>query len=70
QRIILGPPPKGEGWQTAPPLGAWFAAETQRQVSHALVGYTVTPGLQFPASRATAMLAQWPQHADLIRHLT
>ena len=73
QRILLGPPPEGEGWQIAVPHGIWFGAETEGPAGYALVGCTVAPGFaydDFELADPDALLARFPQHAHLIRRLT
>ena len=55
------------------PAGRWFGAEVETPGGYALVGCTVAPGFEFAdfelASR-DALVARWPQHADLIGRLT
>jgi len=73
QRIILGPPPEGEGWQIAVRHDVWFGAETEGPAGYALVGCTVAPGFDyadFELADPDALLARFPQHAELIRRLS
>jgi len=73
QRAVLGPPPRGDGWQVAIPQGVWFAAEVLDDAGYALVGCTVAPGFEyadFELADGAALRARYPQHAALIDRLT
>ncbi len=66
----LGP----EGpWQTTVPAGCYFAAHLAESAGYALVGCSVAPGFDFSgfelASRE-ALMAQYPQHAEVIKRFT
>ena len=56
------------------PAGSWFAAETELINHHyALVGCTVAPAFDFKyfeLAKTTDLIADFPQHQDLIRRLT
>lgn len=72
--IRLGPnPERGEVFQFVVPAGCWFGSCLTRPDTFALVGCTVAPGFDFAdfemAERST-LLAEYPQHAALIRRLT
>ncbi len=72
--IKLGKHPgRGEAFQAVIPAGCWFGAAVNRPRAYALVGCTVAPGFDFadfePGDRRQ-LLAQYPQHARLIRRLT
>lgn len=73
QRAVLGPPPRGDGWQIVVPHGVWFAAEVLDDAGYALVGCTVAPGFDyadFELADGAALRAQHPQHGALIERLT
>ena len=73
QRMVLGPPPQGDGWQIVVPQGVWFAAEVLDDAGYALVGCTVAPGFEyadFELADGAALRARYPQHAALIARLT
>ncbi len=62
---------KAEGLQQLVPHGAWFGAEATE--GFALVGCTVAPGFayeDFELGARVALLAQFPQHHDLVLRLT
>ncbi|KEZ76104.1 cupin domain-containing protein [Salinisphaera hydrothermalis] len=63
----------GQAPQFVVPQGAWFGAEMAGSQGFALVGNTVAPGFDFDdfeLADAAERIADWPQHADLIRRLT
>lgn len=64
---------RGEAFQAAIPAGCWFGAALNKRRAYSLVGCTVAPGFDFadfePADRRR-LLAQYPQHAKIIRSLT
>lgn len=62
---------KGEALQQLVPMGAWFGAEATEDF--ALVGCTVAPGFayeDFELGAREALLAQYPQHRELVLRLT
>jgi len=70
----LGPDPdRGQSFQALVPAGCWYGAIVDDPESYALVGGTVAPGFDFAdfelADRA-ALLAQFPQHREIIVRLT
>jgi predicted cupin superfamily sugar epimerase len=72
--ILLGcDPDAGQVLQAVVPAGRWFASHVADWKSHALVGCTVAPGFDFEdfelATRAE-LVANYPQHQDLIQRLT
>ena len=74
QIIRLGPNPEaGEVFQAVVPAGAWFGSRPVPGAAYSLVGCTVAPGFDFAdfelAERAV-LLAEFPQHEELIRQLT
>ncbi|HEU4471802.1 MAG TPA: cupin domain-containing protein [Flavisolibacter sp.] len=64
---------EGETFQFVVPARAWFASELAPGTEFCLAGCTVSPGFDFAdfelAGRA-ALIAQYPQHADIIGRLT
>ncbi|MBV6303427.1 cupin domain-containing protein [Candidimonas humi] len=59
-------------YQVVVPAGSWFAAELLEPQGYALVGCTVAPGFEFSEfelAEVAALLADHPDHADLIRRL-
>lgn len=63
---------EGEQFQQLVPAGCWFGAEPAGS-GYALVGCTVAPGFDFAdfdLAEREALLARYPQHADLITRLT
>lgn len=59
--------------QAVVPAGTWFGAELIDKSAYALVGCTVSPGFDFAdfeLAERPALLARFPQHADLIARLT
>jgi predicted cupin superfamily sugar epimerase len=73
QRAVVGPPPRGDGWQLVIPHGVWFAAEVLDDAGYALVGCTVAPGFDyadFELADGAALREQYPQHKALIARLT
>jgi len=63
----------GDVPQAVVPSGVWFGAELIDKTAYALVGCTVSPGFDFAdfeLAERTALLAQFPQHSDLIKRLT
>jgi predicted cupin superfamily sugar epimerase len=63
----------GETFQFVVPATAWFAAEPAPDSAFTLAGCTVAPGFDFNdfemAGRQT-LLADYPQHRDIIKRLT
>lgn len=72
--IILGNDPEaGQVLQAVVPAGCWFASHVADWESFALVGCTVAPGFDFAdfeMGKREALVAEYPQHRDLIRKLT
>ncbi len=63
----------GDRPQCTVPAFTWFGAQVVDKSGYALVGCTVSPGFDFAdfeQARCQALLAQFPQHADLIARLT
>ena len=66
-------PAAGETFQAAVPAGCWFGAEVRGEGAFALVGCTVAPGFDFAdfeMAERDLLLADHPQHRDLICRLT
>ncbi|MEO5989351.1 MAG: cupin domain-containing protein [Candidatus Eisenbacteria bacterium] len=62
---------KGQALQQVVPRGSWFGAEATEGFS--LVGCTVAPGFtyeDFELGGRKALLAQYPQHQELVSRLT
>ena len=72
--IKLGKNPKrGESFQVVIPSGGWFGAAVNNPRAYSLVGCTVAPGFDFAdfePGNCRQLLAQYPQHAKIIRRLT
>jgi len=66
-------PERGEVFQAVVPAGCWFGSKPAPEIAFSLVGCTVAPGFDFAdfemADRNT-LLAEFPQHADVISLLT
>lgn len=74
EQVALGPQPEGGArLQAVVPAGCWFGASVADRASYALVGCTVAPPFEFAefelGDRAR-LLADYPQHRDLIERLT
>jgi predicted cupin superfamily sugar epimerase len=66
-------PEKGESFQAVVKAGNWFASVPAPGSEYALVGCTVAPGFDFADFELAArepLMAQYPEHAELIRQLT
>lgn len=66
-------PDAAERFQAVAPAGYWFGAQLADPQGYALVGCTVAPGFHFDdfeLADRSALLEQYPQHADIIRKLT
>jgi uncharacterized protein len=64
---------QGDRPQLLIPKGTWFAAEVDASNSFILVGCTVAPGFDFQdfeLADRSGLLSQYPQHRELIEHLT
>lgn len=74
EEIALGPrADRGERLQAAVPAGCWFGASVDDRASYALVGCTVAPPFEFrdfELGDRARLLAEYPQHRDLIERLT
>ena len=72
--IILGNDPEtGHVFQAVVPAGCWFASHVADWESFALVGCTVAPGFDFEdfeMGKRAELVANYPQHRELIRTLT
>jgi uncharacterized protein len=72
--LRLGPEAgQGDRCQVVVPHGCWFAATVAAAEAYSLVGCTVAPGFDFAdfeIARREELLARFPQHWELIRHLT
>lgn len=66
-------PAAGQVFQAVVPAAVWFGASLLVKSTYALVGCTVAPGFEFEhfqlATRA-GLLADYPDHADIISELT
>lgn len=63
----------GEVFQAVVPAGAWFASRCTNAVGYSLVGCTVSPGFDFAdfeMAERNALIAEYPQHAEIIKELT
>jgi uncharacterized protein len=73
-RILLGRnPDAGETHQTTIGHNHWFAARVTDPAGYALVGCTVSPGFHFDdfeLADRVELMAQYPQHGQLIKDLT
>ncbi|GAB3177905.1 cupin domain-containing protein [Telluribacter humicola] len=72
--IRLGPDPeRGEVFQAAVPAGTWFGSRPIPGSTYSLVGCTVAPGFDFAdfeLADRELLLAQYPQHREVIEALT
>ena len=72
--IRLGPDPEaGEVFQAVVPAGAWFGSRPTAGAAYSLVGCTVAPGFDFAdfeLAEREMLLAEFPQHEELITRLT
>ena len=72
--IFLGSAPDvGQTLQAVVRAGCWFASHVWDWKSYALVGCTVAPGFDFEdfeMGKREALVAEYPQHRELIRKLT
>ena len=72
--ILLGQDLKnGDVFQFTVPKHYWFAARVTKPNSYALVGCTVAPGFDFKdfeLADRDKLIAQFPQHQDVITSLT
>jgi hypothetical protein len=69
-QLVLGP---NHGFQALVPAGAWFGARVMQGGSYALCGCTMAPGFDFAdfeLGGREALLADFPQHQELIMALT
>jgi uncharacterized protein len=63
----------GEVFQAVVPAECWFGAVVNNPDSYALVGCTVSPGFDFQdfeLAERNMLLAQYPNHQDIIEKLT
>jgi hypothetical protein len=73
QILVGSDPDAGEAFQAVVPAGCWFASHVEDGRSFSLVGCTVAPGFDFAdfeIAQCTQLVAQYPQHSELIRRLT
>jgi uncharacterized protein len=74
ERIVIGNNlAAGERPQVLAPHGIWQGSRLAPGGSLALLGCTVTPGFEFEdyeTGKRDELIAQWPEHAELIRALT
>ena len=71
--LLGNDPHQGQVFQALAPRGSWFAAEPAVGSEYSLVGCTVSPGFDFEdfeIGSRSALLAAFPQHAEIITHLT
>ena len=64
---------QGEYVQFVVPAGVWMGARVRPGGEYAVFGNTMAPGFSvddFEGAAAADLIAQWPQHAQLIRALT
>ncbi len=66
-------PEQGESFQRVVKAGCWFASSPAKKSAYSLVGCTVAPGFDFhdfELAERKSLIQQFPQHKDLITHLT
>jgi hypothetical protein len=72
--IALGSDPDaGQSFQVVVPAGCWFASHVADWKSFAVVGCTVAPGFdfeEFDMGKRTELVAEYPQHQEVIQRLT
>jgi hypothetical protein len=64
---------RGQRPQAVVSAGAWFGARIEGEGDWSLVGCTVAPGFDFAdfeLGAREALLARFPEHADIVRALT
>lgn len=62
----------GETMQAVVEAGCWFASRPVKSTGYCFVGCTVSPGFDFAdfeLARAEELIAQYPEHTDLINSL-
>lgn len=65
-------PERGEVFQAVVPAGSWFGSKPAPGGTYSLTGCTVAPGFDFAdfeLADRTALLAQFPQHREVIEQL-
>lgn len=70
---IVGPVSMGLQPQLVVPKGAWFASDIGEANAYTLVGCTVAPGFDFAdfeLADRSELIAQFPQHQNIITQLT
>lgn len=63
----------GEVYQAVVPAGSWFASQPSEPDGFSLLGCTVAPGFDFndfELARRDELVAQYPEHAELISRYT
>lgn len=63
---------EGQQFQFVVPANSWFASRPAAGSEYCLVGCTVAPGFDFAdfeLAKANKLIAQYPQHSDLVREL-
>jgi uncharacterized protein len=72
--ILLGDKPEfGQVFQGVVAAGCWFGCRLREQEGCALVGCTVAPGFDFEdfeLGKRSELVAEFPQHRELIEQLT
>ncbi len=73
QTVLGNNPEKGESLQAVIPHGVWFGARVNDAEGFALAGCTVAPGFEFEdfeLGNRRKLLAEFPQHSEIIKRLT
>ncbi len=73
QKVLGRDIANGESLSHVVPAGSLFGATVNDTSSFSLVGCTVAPGFEFEdfeLPQRTDLLAQYPQHSELIKRLT
>lgn len=73
KKLLGRNPDEGESLQITIGRNQWFAARVSDPAGYALVGCTVAPGFHFDdfeLAERDKLLAQYPQHGQLIKELT
>lgn len=74
EQLLVGPDfEKGYRFQQMVPADTWFGATVDDPDSFTLVGCTVAPGFDFEdfeLAKQSELLAQYPDHSEIIKKLT